>query len=85
VKFLRRFFIRLWNLATGRSADQRIQEELDEHLAFQTEENVRAGMSPPEARRQAALRRSGKTTTQSKAFPLSRIYSSTCGMRCACF
>jgi putative ABC transport system permease protein len=56
VKFLRRFFIRLWNLATGRSADQRIQEELDEHLAFQTEENVRAGMSPPEARRQAALK-----------------------------
>jgi len=56
VKFLRRFFIRLSNLATGRSADQRLQDEIAEHLAFQTEENMRAGMSPAEARRQAALK-----------------------------
>jgi predicted permease len=56
VKFLRRFFIRLRNLASGRSADQRLQEELAEHLAFQTEENLRAGMPPAEARRQAALK-----------------------------
>jgi putative ABC transport system permease protein len=56
VKFLRRFFIRLSNLATGRSADQRLQDEIAEHLAFQTEENMRAGMSPTEARRQAALK-----------------------------
>jgi predicted permease len=56
VKFLRRFFIRLSNLATRRSADQRLQDEIAEHLAFQTEENLRAGMSPPEARRQAALK-----------------------------
>jgi predicted permease len=56
VKFLRRFFIRLSNLTIGRSADQRLQEEIAEHLAFQTEENLRAGMSPTEARRQAALK-----------------------------
>jgi predicted permease len=56
VKFLRRFFIRLSNLATGRSADQRLQDEIAEHLAFQTEDNLRAGMSPAEARRQAALK-----------------------------
>jgi predicted permease len=56
VKFLRRFFIRLSNLATGRSADQRLQDEMAEHLAFQTEENMRAGMSAAEARRQAALK-----------------------------
>ncbi len=56
MKFLRRFFIRLSNLATGRSADQRLQDEIAEHLAFQTEENLRAGMSPVEARRQAALK-----------------------------
>ena len=56
MKFLRRFCIRLSNLAAGRSADQRLREELEEHLAFQTEENVRAGMSPAEARRQAALK-----------------------------
>jgi predicted permease len=56
MKFLRRFFIRLSNLAAGQSADQRLQEEIAEHLAFQTEENLRAGMSPAEARRQAALK-----------------------------
>ena len=56
MKFLRRFFIRLSNLATGRNADQRLQDEIAEHLAFQTEENVRAGMAPAEARRQAALK-----------------------------
>jgi predicted permease len=56
VKFLRRFFIRLSNFATGRRADQRLREEIAEHLAFQTEENIRAGMSAAEARRQAALK-----------------------------
>jgi predicted permease len=56
VKFLRRFFIRLSNLVTRRRADQRLREEIAEHLAFQTEENLRAGMSPSEARRQAVLK-----------------------------
>jgi predicted permease len=56
VKFLRRFFIRLSNFAAGRRADQRLREELAEHLAFQTDENLRAGMSPTEARRQAVLK-----------------------------
>ena len=56
MKFLRRFFIRLSNFTTGRRAEQRLQEEMAEHLALQTEENLRAGMSPVEARRQAALK-----------------------------
>ncbi|WP_158820450.1 ABC transporter permease [Granulicella sp. S156] len=56
MKFLRRFFIRLSNFTAGRHADQRLQEEMAEHLALQTEENLRAGMSPAEARRQAALK-----------------------------
>ena len=56
MKFLRRLLIRFSNLATGRSADRRLQDELAEHLAFQTEENMRAGMPAAEARRQAALK-----------------------------
>ena len=56
MKFLRRFLIRLSNLAARRSADQRLQDEIAEHLAFQIEENLRVGMSPVEARRQAALK-----------------------------
>ena len=39
------FALRLLNFATGRRADQRICEEMAEHLALQTEENLRAGLS----------------------------------------
>ena len=56
MRFLRRFFIRLSNFTTGRRADQRLREEIAEHVALQTEENLRAGMPPVEARRQAALK-----------------------------
>ncbi len=56
MRFLRRFFIRLSNFSTGRRADQRLREEMAEHVALQTEENLRAGMPPVEARRQAALK-----------------------------
>ena len=55
MKFLRRFLIRLSNLATGRRTDQRLREEMAEHLALQMEENLRAGMTAAEARRQARL------------------------------
>ncbi len=56
MKFLRRFLIRLANFATRQRADQRLQDEIAEHLALQIEENMRAGLSPAEARRQAALK-----------------------------
>ena len=56
MRVLRRFLVRLLNFATRQSADQRIREEMAEHVALQTEENLRAGMSPAEARRQAALK-----------------------------
>ena len=56
MRFLRRFFIRLSNFTAGRRADQRFREEIAEHVALQTEENLRAGMPLVEARRQAALK-----------------------------
>ena len=59
MKFFRRFFIRLSNFTAARRADQRLQEEIAEHLALQTEENLRSGMSPAEARRQALLKLGG--------------------------
>ena len=59
MRLLRRFLIRLSNFATRQSADERLQEELAEHLAFQTEEYERAGMPPVEARRQAAIKLGG--------------------------
>ena len=59
MKSLRRFFARLANLATSRAQDARLREEIEEHIAMQTAENVRAGLSPVEARRQAILKFGG--------------------------
>jgi predicted permease len=56
MKYLRRLLIRLSNFVSRRSADERLQEEIAGHLTFQIEENLRAGMSSAEARRQAALK-----------------------------
>src|SRR5580658_9609621 len=56
MRFLRRFLARLKNFAARRRDDQRLREEMEEHLARQTEENLRAGMTPAEARRQAVLK-----------------------------
>jgi predicted permease len=59
MKSLRRFFARLTSLTTRRRQDERLKEEIDEHIALQTAENIRAGLSPVEARRQAMLKFGG--------------------------
>jgi predicted permease len=59
MKSLRRFLTRLFNLAGRRAQDERLREEIEEHIALQTEENVRAGLSPVEARREAMLKFGG--------------------------
>ena len=59
MKSLRRFFTRLFNTASRRTQDERLREEIDEHIALETEENLRAGLSPIEARRQAMLKFGG--------------------------
>ena len=56
MRFLRRFFTRLVNFATRRRDDERLKEEIEEHLALQTAENLGAGLPPAEARRQALLK-----------------------------
>jgi len=59
MKSLRRFLNRLFNLASRRAQEERLREEIAEHIALQTEENLRAGLSPVEARRQAMLKFGG--------------------------
>ncbi len=56
MRALRRWFARIGNFATGRRGDRRFKEETREHLIQQTEENIRAGMAPAEARRHAILK-----------------------------
>ncbi len=59
MKSLRRFFSRLASFTTRRAQDERLREEIEEHIALQTAENLRAGLSPIEARRQALLKFGG--------------------------
>ncbi|HEX5234989.1 MAG TPA: ABC transporter permease [Silvibacterium sp.] len=56
MRALRRFVARAANFMARRRNDERLREEMESHLALQTEENLRAGMPPAEARRQAVLK-----------------------------
>jgi predicted permease len=56
MRALKRFFTRLLNFTAMRRGDERLREEIESHVAIQTEENIRAGMTPEEARRHARLR-----------------------------
>ncbi len=56
MRALRRCLRRLTAGATARRDEARLREEIDEHIALQTADNVRAGLPPVEARRQAALK-----------------------------
>ncbi len=53
---LRRFFSRLISWITAHQNEERLKAEIEEHLALQTAENLRAGLSPADARREAALK-----------------------------
>jgi len=64
MRWLRRFLRRAVNLATGRVDDARLREEIEEHIALDTDANVRAGMTPVEARRRAILKFGGVGTVR---------------------
>ncbi len=56
MRILRRFFKRLASWATTGQDEERMRAEMEEHLALQTAENIRAGLSPAEARREAVMK-----------------------------
>jgi predicted permease len=56
---LRRFFRRLVSWATAHRDEERLREEIEEHLALQAAENLRAGLAPAAARREAVLKFGG--------------------------
>src|SRR5206468_3859603 len=56
MRALYRLFTRLFNFTTRRRDDERFREEIESHIAAQTDENIRAGMTPDEARRHARLK-----------------------------
>ena len=57
---------RLRALVRGGDLDRDFAQELATHLEMLTEDNIRKGLSPIEARRQAALRLGGASSLQSR-------------------
>lgn len=56
MRALRRFLRRTVSLLRTRQDEERLRAEIEQHLELETAANLRAGFSPQEARRQAALK-----------------------------
>src|SRR5262245_46287377 len=63
LRTMRSWVVRLLGLFPSDAREQRLSEELESHLQMHIEDNVRAGMSPREARRQALLKLGGVART----------------------
>jgi predicted permease len=61
---LRAFWIRLRGLFGNRHREADLQAELESHLQMHIEDNLRAGMTPKEARRQAKIQLGGVEQTR---------------------
>src|SRR5262249_35692925 len=59
VRGLRAWFLRLAGLFRQQRRDQEFAAELESHLQMHIDDNLRAGMSPAEARRQALIKLGG--------------------------
>jgi putative ABC transport system permease protein len=64
VRQIRAFLLRLSGLFQHSRLEQDLTDELESNLAFHIEDNLRAGMPPEEARRQAILRLGGIERTK---------------------
>jgi len=56
MKLLRRLLKRVFNFVTRDNDERRLREEMEQHVALDTEASIRAGMSREEARRAAVLK-----------------------------
>ena len=61
---LRGWIMRFGGLFNKVQKDRELQEELDSHIQMHTEENLRSGMTPEEARRQAIIKMGGIVSTK---------------------
>ncbi len=64
IRQLRGYVARFFGLFDRGRREREFAEELESHLALHIEDNLRAGMSPEEARRQARIKLGGVTWTQ---------------------
>ncbi len=66
VRQLRAWLVRLAGIFGSDVRDRELAEELESHLQLHIEDNVRAGLSPEEARRQALIKLGGVEQTKEK-------------------
>ena len=64
IRQIRGWLVRLFGFFNRTRREREFAEELESHLALHIEDNLRAGMSPEEARRQAHIKLGGVTVTQ---------------------
>jgi predicted permease len=64
LRTVRAFALRLGGLFAGDRRNRELDEEFESHLEMQIEDNLRAGMTPAEARRNALLKTGGLSLAQ---------------------
>ena len=64
MKLLRRLLLRVAALFTRRSGEIDLEAEMQSHLAMHMEDNLRAGMAPQQARREALMKLGGVEQTK---------------------
>ena len=65
---LRALWRRAGGVFAGRRAEQELHDELESHLQHHIDDNLRAGMSPAEARRQALIKLGGGVESTKDAY-----------------
>jgi putative ABC transport system permease protein len=73
VKRLRRLWRRLRGLATAESRERDMRQEFESHMEMHIADNIGAGMSPEQARRQAALKFGSMEAVQESVRDESRL------------
>jgi len=65
IRMLRALVLRFWGLPRSTRQNEAFAEELESHLQMHIDDNIRSGMSPEQARREAVLKLGGiEATTQ---------------------
>ena len=64
MKFLRAFFMRLFGVFGSTKSERELSAEIESHLQLHIDDNIRAGMTPAEARRRAVIALGGVEGTK---------------------
>src|SRR5712664_4695596 len=66
MRALRAWVLRLWAIACRDPRDAELREELESHLQMHIDANLRRGMNPQQARREALMKLGGVAQTEQR-------------------